>query len=233
MPRRAFTLIELLVVIAIIATLIAILLPALASAREAGRQTRCLANTRSIAQALTMYSDSNRETYPYWSAWHTWQGDGTGDDTPGPGWCEMAAEYLDSREVFVCPGRNRPEVPFAYFLQSRYASIINSGRMRSSIRTPQILFSSQFVLTGDANQPILFSAPYGDSPKAPNCDPDDARWPSVFFEGELVGHKGSNNIAFHDGHAGTFTRYEPQEMTWHGREMRNWQQDLAPPPGGE
>jgi prepilin-type N-terminal cleavage/methylation domain-containing protein/prepilin-type processing-associated H-X9-DG protein len=48
---RAFTLIELLVVISIIALLVAILLPALSAAREAGRQSVCLGNTRSLTQA--------------------------------------------------------------------------------------------------------------------------------------------------------------------------------------
>lgn len=57
---RAFTLIELLVVVAIIALLIAILLPALARAREQGKITVCLANLRSHGQACMSYlSDSD------------------------------------------------------------------------------------------------------------------------------------------------------------------------------
>ncbi|MHB1766308.1 MAG: pilus assembly FimT family protein [Phycisphaerae bacterium] len=59
-----FTLIELLVVISIIALLIAILLPALARAKELANRTACAANIRSIAQCMRIYSQSNDATFP-------------------------------------------------------------------------------------------------------------------------------------------------------------------------
>src|SRR6187431_1744017 len=76
---RAFTLVELLVVISIIAMLIALLLPMLTNAREAGRGVVCLSGLRQMHPAMSAYIEQEKDWMPVGSGYNHLVGPG------GPG----------------------------------------------------------------------------------------------------------------------------------------------------
>ncbi len=105
--RKGFTLIELLVVIAIIAILAAMLLPALARAREQARRSNCINNLKQVGLLMRMYSGD-------WGEWFPGRATATFDPTVGdwdvsPTSMPVAdimllyPNYTDNTGLLICP----------------------------------------------------------------------------------------------------------------------------------
>lgn len=144
MKKRGFTLIELLVVIAIIAILAAILFPVFLTAKERGRQAKCVSNLKQLTQAFRQYVDDFNGVMPSSCAnksqpLHRYEWTGSMysatvpvDITQGQIWT-----YVHNKGVYLCPtdGKMRAcgikypagtvctDYPFSYSLNCEMGSI--------------------------------------------------------------------------------------------------------------
>lgn len=122
--KAGFTLVELLVVISIIAVLMAILLPALSTARQMAKGISCMSNLQQLSLAVQMYTDEHNDYYPaawvirdtYSLAWcgkyYKENGVNCMDVTAGPLW-----SYLKEKNILRCRtfSLSHPQVKYTGF----------------------------------------------------------------------------------------------------------------------
>ena len=109
--RGAFTLVELLVVIAIIGILVALLLPAVQSAREAARRLQCSNNIKQLAVAFATHEQQQR-FFPSGGWGYAWVGDPNGyfGRTQPGGWIFSILPYIEQTTLYSM-GNNQSQSP--------------------------------------------------------------------------------------------------------------------------
>jgi prepilin-type N-terminal cleavage/methylation domain-containing protein len=135
----AFTLIELLVVIAIIAILAALLLPALARAKQKANQVNCISNLKQFAYSISMYTQDFN------------------DSLPGPAWTGIFFTYVDSIPSAASGDPNNP-TKYEGSLVAQLTTYLSLPAPSTQVRTAAVTIcpASYKVLPNATPSPPLF-----------------------------------------------------------------------------
>lgn len=186
--RAAFTIVELLVVVAILGLLVALLLPAIQSARHAAWQTRCRSNLRQVGLALTMYHDTHGTLPPGWVVGVDDNGIHA-DRTPGWSWSSLILNHLeqsplcnqavrfdetidspihDKARIARIPIYRCPADPFEPTHLAQSPATTSSGLATMASRT--LLAQGVFFACASCGSPSPIPIPLDPTPDAPTPD---------------------------------------------------------------
>jgi prepilin-type N-terminal cleavage/methylation domain-containing protein/prepilin-type processing-associated H-X9-DG protein len=146
-PRRGFTLIELLVVIAIIGVLIALLLPAVQSARESARRTQCLNNLKQLALAVQSYN-TPYNSLPAQTTENTWFIGGVSNVQWWTSWTASLLPHIEQQPLYNALNFNVPMLEMAPPLSGANTTVALTNisvlfcPSESLNRSPSFTFSS-------------------------------------------------------------------------------------------
>jgi prepilin-type N-terminal cleavage/methylation domain-containing protein/prepilin-type processing-associated H-X9-DG protein len=189
--RPAFTLVELLVVIAIIGILIALLLPAVQSAREMSRLAHCQNGLKQIGLGLISFHDQ-RETFPYGGWGHEWTGmpsRGFGVRQPG-GWIYVLLPFIEQHQLHslgmsgdLAEATRRLETPLSLFTcPSRRAcapwptsDLYPYSKTPKPVGAPTQVGRSDVAINSGATLPKGFAGP----PTLEHGDAPTTSWPDM------------------------------------------------------
>jgi prepilin-type N-terminal cleavage/methylation domain-containing protein/prepilin-type processing-associated H-X9-DG protein len=217
--NEAFTLIELLVVIAIIAILAAMLLPALAAAKQRAWTIACNNNMHQISLGMAMYADEANGLYPESGGAIPWNT--TDPTTQKASWMQQIFSYVQSTNVYHCPSNRlvpaNEQSWFNYFNGVRAEYIVDGGTF-GSVDSKRIMFPSAYVLSGDTLDFTTNDADKDDYSQ--NC----VGGPVNGVQWELwQAHNGGQNVLFSDGHAKWYSGYNTNEMTFRYDSIHGWE----------
>jgi prepilin-type N-terminal cleavage/methylation domain-containing protein len=147
---RGFTLIELLVVIAIIAILAAMLLPALAKAKDKAMRTTDLNGVRQILIAVNMYATDNTDFPPH----PGWGGIAGGYPNSGPD-CWAYATRLPTTLAPIPNAAGVATSPLAYTAQDRW---FEAGQLYPFLKTKKVMFCPLDVTESAGNKKTQWTA---------------------------------------------------------------------------
>jgi prepilin-type processing-associated H-X9-DG protein/prepilin-type N-terminal cleavage/methylation domain-containing protein len=217
--RAAFTLLELLVVIAIIALLAALLLPALAGAKQQARSIACLSNLKQLELCCHLYTLDNQDFLVLNQAGGFVTLTTSGTNSPQAivniqSWCPGLApydtnatnvesglifQYSRSTAIYHCPADNSTVLGYPGLSRTRSycmdlylnsSSAQNSYHKFSEIRQPSP--AETFALI-DTQEGDIFDATFG-------IFPSQSPWANYWLDLAADRHSRGANLSFVDGH---------------------------------